>query len=253
MNEPEQDFAQRVREARQKAGYETQAELAEAVGVKPQSVQQWESDNPKYRTQPRGKRLKRLAEVLGVGERWLKTGEGPPEEGAPKGEIGEPLGQCDPQDPIRQVRARRQEADWWENVVKQTVTEFDDHLGFNFYREIGSVGPKGRIKYRPDYASGNLVAQIQLIDPRSTVIHRLMRPMWPLAVLSTLDKEMGVERSYCLFLFHYEAPEDTSREEKSLNQIRAEASVFGIEIKVMDDPSEIANEIIEAEGYYPEG
>jgi DNA-binding XRE family transcriptional regulator len=48
-------FAGRVRQARIRAGYDTQSDLAADVGVSPQSVQQWESTNPKYQTQPRGK------------------------------------------------------------------------------------------------------------------------------------------------------------------------------------------------------
>jgi transcriptional regulator with XRE-family HTH domain len=53
------DIARIIREGREKLKL-NQSELAELVGVSPQAVQQWESGA----TQPRGKRLNRIAEVL---------------------------------------------------------------------------------------------------------------------------------------------------------------------------------------------
>ncbi|WP_099123553.1 XRE family transcriptional regulator [Xenorhabdus sp. KK7.4] len=48
----------------------TQAELAERLGISPQSVQQWES-----RTEPKKSRLVALASVLDVDVNWLLFGE----------------------------------------------------------------------------------------------------------------------------------------------------------------------------------
>jgi len=55
------DMAKIIREAREKLNL-NQSQLAELVGVSPQAVQQWESGA----TQPRGKRLNKIAEVLKV-------------------------------------------------------------------------------------------------------------------------------------------------------------------------------------------
>ncbi len=48
----------------------TQAELADMLGVTPQSVQQWESN-----TEPRKSRLTTLASILGADVNWLLFGE----------------------------------------------------------------------------------------------------------------------------------------------------------------------------------
>jgi transcriptional regulator with XRE-family HTH domain len=53
------DIAKIIREGREKLNL-NQSQLAELVGVSPQAVQQWESGA----TQPRGKRLNKIAEVL---------------------------------------------------------------------------------------------------------------------------------------------------------------------------------------------
>ncbi len=53
------NIAKIIREGREKLDL-NQSQLAELVGVSPQAVQQWESGA----TQPRGKRLNRIAEVL---------------------------------------------------------------------------------------------------------------------------------------------------------------------------------------------
>lgn len=53
----------RIAEARQKAGL-SQSELARQLGIRPQSVQAWESGQ----TAPRARRIAEVAEVLGVPE-----------------------------------------------------------------------------------------------------------------------------------------------------------------------------------------
>jgi transcriptional regulator with XRE-family HTH domain len=53
------NVAKIIREAREKLNL-NQSQLAELVGVSPQAVQQWESGA----TQPRGKRLNKIADVL---------------------------------------------------------------------------------------------------------------------------------------------------------------------------------------------
>jgi transcriptional regulator with XRE-family HTH domain len=53
------DIAKIIREGRERLNL-NQSELAELVGVSPQAVQQWEAGA----TQPRGKRLNKIAEVL---------------------------------------------------------------------------------------------------------------------------------------------------------------------------------------------
>lgn len=53
------DIAKIIRDGREKLNL-NQSQLAELVGVSPQAVQQWESGA----TQPRGKRLNKIAEIL---------------------------------------------------------------------------------------------------------------------------------------------------------------------------------------------
>lgn len=60
---------ERIKQARERASM-TQSELARAVGVRPQSVQQWERGE----TDPRGKRMDAIAGALGVDKLWLLLG-----------------------------------------------------------------------------------------------------------------------------------------------------------------------------------
>jgi len=62
----------RIRIAREQKGL-SQAELGRSVGVKAQSVQQWESGM----TAPRQQRVEKIASVLGVSANWIFTGGGP--------------------------------------------------------------------------------------------------------------------------------------------------------------------------------
>lgn len=58
----------RIRIARTAKGL-SQTDLAELMGLRPQSIQQWEAS-----TSPRRERLERLAEVLGVDTQWIQFG-----------------------------------------------------------------------------------------------------------------------------------------------------------------------------------
>lgn len=71
-------IAERIKKARGARDL-TQRDLAEAVGVSPQAVQQWEKGG----TSPRGTRLEKLGAALGVSPQWIThgTGDGPREEG----------------------------------------------------------------------------------------------------------------------------------------------------------------------------
>lgn len=76
-------IAERIKKAR--AGRDlTQRDLAEAVGVSPQAVQQWE----KGETSPRGHRLEKLGAALGVSPQWITHGTG---AGPDDGVIVEPV------------------------------------------------------------------------------------------------------------------------------------------------------------------
>lgn len=68
----------RIKQRRQELGL-SQTQLAEACGVKYQTVQQWEKDpdpdNPKtLSTAPSRRRMPKVADALGVTEEWLRTG-----------------------------------------------------------------------------------------------------------------------------------------------------------------------------------
>jgi phage repressor protein C with HTH and peptisase S24 domain len=67
---------ERIKQARERAAM-TQSDLARAVGVRPQSVQQWERGE----TDPRGKRMDAIAAALGVEKLWLLLGAEAPAAG----------------------------------------------------------------------------------------------------------------------------------------------------------------------------
>lgn len=62
-------IGQRIAEARALAGL-NQSQLADKLGISPQSVQQWELG----KTTPRGKRMAEIAKVLVVTPEWLQFG-----------------------------------------------------------------------------------------------------------------------------------------------------------------------------------
>lgn len=64
-------IGQRIAEARALAGL-NQSQLAKRLGLRPQSIQQWELD----KTTPRPKRLDEIAKVLSVSPEWLLFGHG---------------------------------------------------------------------------------------------------------------------------------------------------------------------------------
>lgn len=69
-------IAERIRSARIAAGFETQVELAKAMGISKSAVNQWEAgknENLKL------EHLVALADLCSVDIRWLATGEGPRE------------------------------------------------------------------------------------------------------------------------------------------------------------------------------
>ena len=89
------DIAKIIRDGREKLNL-NQSQLAELVGVSPQAVQQWESGA----TQPRGKRLNKIAEVLKLppalmhfGTFPLKTETEEAKPGAPSGPAADPASQ----------------------------------------------------------------------------------------------------------------------------------------------------------------
>lgn len=75
-------FGDRLALAREAQGM-TQEELARRLGVRLQTLRNWEDD----RSEPRANRLQMLAGVLGVSMIWLLTGEG---EGGPSLAAREP-------------------------------------------------------------------------------------------------------------------------------------------------------------------
>ena len=89
------DIAKIIRDGREKLNL-NQSQLAELVGVSPQAVQQWESGA----TQPRGKRLNKIAEVLKLppalmhfGTFPLKTETEEEKPAAPSGPAANPASQ----------------------------------------------------------------------------------------------------------------------------------------------------------------
>ena len=77
------DIARIIREGREKLNL-NQSQLAELVGVSPQAVQQWESGA----TQPRGKRLNKIAQVLKLPPTLMHFGASSETSGAMAGASG---------------------------------------------------------------------------------------------------------------------------------------------------------------------
>lgn len=73
-------FGDRVTAAREALGLSL-AQLARQMGVKAETVQNWEAD----RSEPRANKLQMLAGVLNVPLVWLMTGQGPGVALAPRG------------------------------------------------------------------------------------------------------------------------------------------------------------------------
>lgn len=101
----EEKFPQRFTWAREASGL-SQSEIARRIvpQIAPQSVQQWEAGV----TVPRGPRLKELARVLQVRDRWLAFGELPVREGDMPSLPGAPVG-ADPS------------PDDWREAVRQRL------------------------------------------------------------------------------------------------------------------------------------
>jgi SOS-response transcriptional repressor LexA len=68
-NNSKMTIGDRIREAREAAGY-TQAQLADLINIKQQSIQQWESGDTK-----RPKKINEIASILGVSVDYLLNGE----------------------------------------------------------------------------------------------------------------------------------------------------------------------------------
>lgn len=75
----------RIRAARERKGF-TQQDVATALDVSYQAVQQWECEptglqgSKAKSTTPRGKRIEALAKLLGVTKSWLMFGDEKPED-----------------------------------------------------------------------------------------------------------------------------------------------------------------------------
>jgi transcriptional regulator with XRE-family HTH domain len=67
-----QTVGQRIRAARELAGYTRQGDFAKAVGCSQSTLSEIESGDTKI---PSGKVLQKMAEVLGKTERWIIYGE----------------------------------------------------------------------------------------------------------------------------------------------------------------------------------
>lgn len=85
-------FGDRMAAARERLGL-TQAQLAQRLGVKAQTIAAWEQD----RSEPRANRLQMLAGMLNVSMVWLMTGAGEgvaaPESGPPESALLAALGE----------------------------------------------------------------------------------------------------------------------------------------------------------------
>lgn len=91
-------FGDRIAAARQAMGL-SEAQLARRMGVKAQTLRNWEND----RAEPRANKLQMLAGMLNVSIIWLMSGEGP---GVPEIKTGpSPEELTELLDEVRQIRA----------------------------------------------------------------------------------------------------------------------------------------------------
>lgn len=242
-------FHARLRSAREAAGM-NQSELARAMEVRPQSVQQWESTDPERRTTPRGPRLIRLADILGVSERWLRLGQGemrskPPanvREGSPNFlgyMLKNPAASKEAAD--RPTR-RRDERPWWQHEVRK-VSPVELSGYWDKHMSIGDM----ELMY--DYASPKLVADITVAPdtgPGSTLL--ITRGLFNLAAAVRMGERLMIERRYVLFVAWNDEPNDQTRRENMLLPLKRRASLFDIEVIDVRQPDEIAEKIAEIEG-----
>jgi transcriptional regulator with XRE-family HTH domain len=82
-------FGDRLGFAREAMGL-SQAELAHRIGVKPQTLRNWEED----RAEPRANRLQLLAGMLNAPMVWLMSGQGAGPAAAPAGRRSEDARDC---------------------------------------------------------------------------------------------------------------------------------------------------------------
>lgn len=91
-------FGDRLALAREAQGL-SQAVLAERLGLRPQTIRNWEDD----RAEPRANKVQMLAGFLNVSMLWLMTGKGP----GPSAPVQEPGGEVDLSDLISELRELR--------------------------------------------------------------------------------------------------------------------------------------------------
>ncbi len=203
----EEKFSERFTWAREAAGL-SQSEVARRVVPKiaPQSVQQWEGGV----TVPRANRMRELARVLGVRERWLAFGELPVREGdadpAPGGRVG-----ADPT------------PDDWRSAV---TARLPDRL-----RRYANREPLPGFPLM--YASPSTLADVTSGD-----LVTAQAALWRLLTLARLLSATSPELQAILYL-----PSGAP-----LSQLQWEAHPAGLRVQLAGDPGTVAAELTARDG-----
>jgi transcriptional regulator with XRE-family HTH domain len=212
-------FGERLEEAWEAAGYQSQSELAAVVGVKPQTVHFWAAG----RSMPKSQKLEELAHALGVSVSWLLTGD------AAASEEGE--------------GARRPwlEAGAYESEFKAQLSR----LGREEESQTQDLLRIGGFTLAVDFACPSWVMEIKHIRSPHGLEDQVSGALWRLAVVMNRDRWLGITRTYLLVLIGPGL--GGSGAGRKLEELKGQAEVMGIEIVRSPDPQELAQKVFNLE------
>lgn len=220
--EERESFGARLAEARKLAGFGSQTDLGEVLGIRPQTIQQWEAG----RTMPRRERLQVLSNVLGVSESWLLTGEGlrrPGGEGYEAGSRVQPVGQ--------EVEAQLRER------LAESGLDVSEHFGRRL--ELGGI------PLSLDYVSSRLVLELKIIRGSKGWEDKVASGLWQLDYVRAMDEWMGFGRRYVLALVPLGSRKNGPA--GSFRTLKKQAELKGLELVEVDHLETLVDLIREAE------
>lgn len=220
----ENGFAARLRWAREAKGM-NMSELARALHITPQAVQQWEHEGG---TMPRRARVEQLATLLGVRARWLIYNEPPMVEERRAASVTTLR-------PATVTGGQPGEHSAW---VAAMVAALPEPLRGNVNHRI-QVGPRG---FTPDYHSGKVTAEIIFLSNDGGSLHAARSRCWSLALLN----KMG-GCGTALLLVAGRSGANLAGLIRVVSTIQWEAEAMGLRVALVDGPREAADTISAAE------
>jgi transcriptional regulator with XRE-family HTH domain len=205
------NFAERLRWAIQHRN-SNQSELARAIGISVQSVQQWASGAT---ASPNLKHLNAACQFLNVRYEWLAFARGPM--------VDTP---ATPPDPTRTATAHL--AIEWEAQFAACLPPTGEHQA--------RLSHDGRV-YRIDWVSDAVVAQCGLYSNTASLVHNARSKLWMLAIARALLPPVG-GRTFVLIL----APlSDSEPADRHYDLLRAEARLLHIDVALVQTAEQAAS------------